>query len=223
MRHIHLPPGSPYHAGRLFRIVIDRVLRSPAPRHWCPRALGVLLAVFASGAHAGDKPPREYLDEETGATVTLESEPLVFAYKRPELAANARDYLTLQAAAVNRVGKVSYVLISYVWSTVDPRVREEPLLTPDQLLLHADDRRIPLNARGHSAHEAGIGMVVDAPSGSTGPPTVYATDLATLRFISESRHLALALDTERSTLIYELWEDRRADLARFVRHMSGAD
>jgi hypothetical protein len=96
-------------------------------------------------------------------------------------------------------------------------------VVPDLLLLHADDRRIQLNARGHSGREAGIGMAVDVPPGAKGPPTVYATDLATLRFIAESRHLALALDTERSTLIYDLWQDRRADLARFVRHMSGAD
>jgi len=185
--------------------------------------LGALLVLVACATHAGESPPREYLDEETGATVTLESDPLVFAYQRRELAANARDYVTLQAAAVNRGGKVSYVLISYVWSTVDPRMREEPLLNPDQLLLHADDRRIALSARGHTAHDAGIGMVVDAPSGSSGPPTVYATDLATLRFIAESRHLAVAVDTERSTLLYDLWEDRRADLARFVRHMSGTD
>jgi hypothetical protein len=184
---------------------------------------GALLALLACATHAGESPPREYLDEETGATITLESEPLVFAYQRRELAANARDYVTLQAAAVNRAGKMSYVLISYVWSTVDPRVREEPLANPDQLLVQADDRRIPLNARGHSARDAGIGMVVDAPSGSSGAPTVYPTDLATLRFIAESRHLALALDTERTTLLYDLWEDRRADLARFVRHLSGAD
>ena len=50
-------------------------------------------------------------------------------------------------------------------------------------------------------------MVVDAPAGSSGTPTV----------------LALALDTERTTLVYELWEDRRPALDRFVRHMSGAD
>ena len=186
-------------------------------------ALLALLALLACAAHAGESPLREYLDEDTGATVTLESDPLVFAYQRRELAANARDYVTLQAAAVNRSGKVSYVLISYVWSTVDPRMRVEPLLNPDQLLLQADDRRIALNSRGHTAHDAGIGMVVDAPSGSSGPPTVYATDLATLRFIAESRHLAVAVDTERSTLLYDLWQDRRADLARFVRHMSGAD
>ena len=185
--------------------------------------LGALLLLCACAAPAGDSPPREYLDEETGATVTLQSDALVFAYSRRELAANARDYVTLQAAAVNRAGKLSYVLISYVWSTVDPRMREEPLLNPELLVLQADDRRIQLNARGHTARDAGIGMTVDPPTGSNAPPTVYGTDLATLRFIAESRHLALALDTERSTLIYDLWEDRRADLARFVRHLSGAD
>jgi len=202
---------------------LHRVFRSPGPRHWRSRLLGALLVLCACAAHAGESPPREYLDEETGATVTLESEPLVFAYARRELAANARDYVTLQAAAVNRGGKVSYVLISYVWSTVDPRMREEPLPTPDVLLLRADDRRIQLSARGHTAREAGIGMAVDAPAGSNATPTVYSTDLATLRFIAESRHLALALDTERTTLTYDLWEDRRAALNRFVRHMSGAD
>jgi hypothetical protein len=185
--------------------------------------LGALLTLFACAAHAGDSPPREYLDEETGATVTLESEPLVFAYARSELAANARDYVSLQAAAVNRSGKVSYVLIAYVWSTVDPRMRQEPLLTPDTLLLRADDRRIQLSARGHTAREAGIGMVVDAPPGSNATPTVYSTDLATLRFLAESRHLAVAVETERTTLVYDLWEDRRTALSRFVRHMSGAD
>jgi hypothetical protein len=185
--------------------------------------VGVLAVLLAWATHAGESPPHEYLDEETGATVTLQSEPLVFAYSRRELAANARDYVTLQAAAVNRAGKVSYVLISYAWSTVDPRMREEPLQIPDLLQLHADDRHIQLSARGHTAREAGIGMVVDPPAGSSGTPTVYGTDLATLRFIAESRHLALAVDTERTTLLYDLWEDRRPALSRFVRHMSGAD
>jgi hypothetical protein len=204
-------------------VALLSVLSSPAPRHCRIRSLGVLLALCACLARGGDSPPREYLDEETGATVTLETEALVFAYPRSELAANARDYVSLQAAAVNRSGKVSYVLISYVWSTVDPRVRQEPLPSPDLLLLQADDRRIQLSARGHTAREAGIGMVVDPPAGSNATPTVYGTDLATLRFLGECRHLALAFDTERTTLTYDLWTDNRPALGRFVRHMSGAD
>ena len=39
----------------------------------------------------------EYLDEQTAATVTVREPALVFARERPELAVNARDYLTLGA------------------------------------------------------------------------------------------------------------------------------
>jgi len=85
--------------------------------------VAMLAALGACVAVAGDKQPREYLDEETAATVTVVAEPLVFALPRPELAANVRDYVTLAAAAVDRNGKLSYVLIVYFWSTVDPRLR----------------------------------------------------------------------------------------------------
>ena len=49
----------------------------------------------------------------------------MFANERRDLAANARDYVTVAAAAVNRAGKISYVVIAYFWSTVDPRLRPD--------------------------------------------------------------------------------------------------
>ena len=110
--------------------------------------LAVLLASCACAALAGDKEPQEYLDEDTAATITVVGEPLVFAYARRDLAANARDYVTLAAAAVNRAGKVSYVIIGYNWSTVDPRLRPDPLPAAEPLVLQADDRRIAAHAAG---------------------------------------------------------------------------
>ena len=62
----------------VLRRLLYRVFRRPVSRPWCSRALGALLVLCASAASAGDSPPREYLDEETGATVTLQSEALVF-------------------------------------------------------------------------------------------------------------------------------------------------
>jgi len=183
--------------------------------------LAVLLASCAAAALAGDKEPQEYLDEDTAATITVVGEPLVFAYARRDLAVNARDYVTLAAAAVNRAGKISYVLIGYNWSTVDPRLRPDPLPAAEPLVLQADDRRIPLTLRGHSAHEAGIGVPVHAPPGTNALPNVYGSDLATLRFLAEARHLALEAESSGTPLGYELWEDRRAALRRFVQHMNG--
>jgi len=183
--------------------------------------VAVLAALGAGAALAGDKQPREYLDEQTAATITVVAEPLLFALPRPELAANVRDYVTLAAAAVNRNGKVSYVLIAYFWSTVDPRLRPEPLPSPEPLVLQADDRRIELALRGHSAHEAGIGEAVHAPPGTAVTPNVYGTDLATLRFVTEARHLTLLADSGGTALSYELWEDHRMALRSFVHHMNG--
>ena len=200
------------------------MLRKPAVKRAPIRLLTLAFALTACATRAGDgTPAREYLDQQTGATITIVTAPLVFASARPELAANVRDYATLEAAAVNRSGKVGYVLIAYFWSTVDPRLRGEPPPAPEPLVLQADDRRIRLSAHGHSAHDAGVGDLVEAPPGSNTTPSVYDTDLATLRFIGEARHLGLIVDSGHSTLTYEVWKDGREPLRGFVRHMSGGD
>ena len=183
--------------------------------------VAVLLALGTCAALAGDKQPQEYLDEETAATITVVGEPLVFACPRPELAANVRDYVTLAAAAVDRNGKISYVLIAYFWSTVDPRLRRDAMPSPEPLVLQADDRRVELKLRGHSAHEAGIGAPVHAPPGAALTPNVYGTELATLRFVSEARNLTIVADSDGTALSYDLWEDRRTALRAFVHHMNG--
>jgi hypothetical protein len=198
------------------------VTRRPGERR-VALCIAALLALLGGTALAAGKGPQEYLDDQTAATVTVVGEPLLFAYPRTDLAANVRDYVTVAAAAVDRNGKVSYVLIAYFWSTVDPRLRHDSPPIPEPLVVQADDRRIELSLRGHSAYEAGIGVPVHAPPGEDLKPNVYGTDLATLRFIAESRHLNLRVDTAVTELSYELWEDRRDSLRRFVRHMSGQD
>ena len=184
-------------------------------------ALAALLWLGTSSALAGEKQPQEYLDEDTAATVTVVGEPLVFAYARTALAANQRDYVTLAAAAVNRNRKISYVLIAYLWSTVDPRLRRDPLPSPETLVLQADDRRIALHLEGHSPHDAGIGERVHAPPGADATPDVYRTDLGTVRFIGEARNLSLVVDSDPAAITYELWEDRRVALRNFAHYMSG--
>ena len=181
----------------------------------------LLLAPVPRAACAADLEPREYLDEDTAATVTVVAQPLVFDNPRTELAANARDYVTVAAAAVNRAGKVSFVAIAYFWSTVDPRMRTDPLPAPQPLILQADDRRIELHLRGQSARDAGIGVAVHAPAGTAATPQVYAIDLATLRFIAAARQLTVFARSNGTLLSYSLWDDRRAALRVFVQHLGG--
>lgn len=184
-------------------------------------ALALLLWHSPLAAPAAELQPREYLDPETAATVTVVGEPLVFAIARTEAAANARDYVTLAAAAVNRNGKVSYVLVAYFWSTVDPRVRGDLVPDTQSLIVQADDRRIELTLRGHSAYDAGISVPVHPPPVPKATPNVYGVDLGALRSIAEARELSVIADTNISSIAYGLWDDRRASLKSFVRHMSG--
>ena len=105
----------------------------------------------------------------------------------------------------------------------DERLREAAAPAAEPLALQAVDRRLQLALLGHSAHEAGIGEHVHAPPGTDTPPNVYGTDLATLRFLAEAHRLTLLAESSGTPLSYQLWQDRRAELRAFVRHMSGTD
>lgn len=164
--------------------------------------------------------PQEYLDEQTGATVAAVDAPLVFARERTELAANLRDYVALAAASVNRGGKVEYVLVAYVWSTVDARYAPASALA-DSLLLLADDRRIRLSANGKTPSELGIARAVHAPPGQDAKPLVFPIDLATLRFVAAARSLTAQATLGEDTVSYELWDDQRRALDRYVRFQNG--
>ena len=61
------------------------------------------------------------------------------------------------------------------------------------------------------------------PPGPAATPIVYGTDLATLRFLTETRRLTVLADGSGTQLRYELWKDHRAALRAFVHHMNGTD
>ena len=164
--------------------------------------------------------PREYLDEQTGATVTAVDRPLVFARDRSERAANLRDYVTLVAATVNRGGAREYVWIVYLWSTLDPRY-EPAQVDPDSLVLVADDRRIRLTANGKSSADLGIGHGVGAPKIRNAKPLAFPADPATMRFIAAARNLEVQAKVADTVETYILWDDQRGSLDSFVRFLDG--
>jgi len=169
---------------------------------------------------ANGKQPIEYLDEQSGATVAAMDKPLLFARDRSERAANLRDYVTITAATVNRGGHRDYLLIAYIWSTLDARY-EPARPVADALLLVADDRRIRLDAHGGTPADFGIMRVVGAPAGRTVKPLVFPTDLATLRYVAAARSLQVQANVGDDVLIYLLWDDQRKALDRLVRFLDG--
>ena len=197
------------------------------------RARRALVALFAgacvltqtSGCSdvASRDAPKDYLDQSTAATVTVVGRPLVFARERPNFAVHMRDYITLAAAAVDRSGKIEYILIAYFWTTFDPHAREgdTQIQRPDDVVVLADDRRIQLVKSDRSAHDVGIDEPVHAPAVGAGPPSVYRADPAMLRYIAAARSLRVQTVTGNTELKYEIWDDRRAALAEWVRHLAG--
>jgi hypothetical protein len=175
----------------------------------------LLVALLLSGCTFAPERPPEYLDPDTAAQVTTVGSPLVFARAHQDVSANSRQYVTAAAASVNRSGHYEYVLLVYLWSTVDPRlgVARHP---GQNLLLLADDRAVRLVRDSRGLHEVGISMPLHAPEHFRGQPRIYHTDRETLRFIAAARRVRLLLEGDEDARPFEIWTDGRPELAQFV-------
>jgi hypothetical protein len=188
----------------------------------------LMLAVSAVAA-AGANTPLEYVDDQTGVTVTVVARPLVFARDRTasngapaqSWSTSQRDYVTLAAASVDRTGKITYLLIGYFWSVGVSQPWENARLAREPLVLQLQDRRIELAPQGGSARDAGISAPVHPPPVGPATASLYAVDLSTINLIAESTHPILYCGGGSAPLKYELFEDRLTALREFVRQLSG--
>jgi hypothetical protein len=181
------------------------------------RLLATALAVcgtLTACTFAPERPP-EYLDQDTAALVTTVSEPIVFARAHQDVAANARQYATVAAVSVNRSGHYEYVLLVYLWSTVDPRLGADRHPGQNVILL-ADDRAIRLVRDARSLQEVGISTPLHAPEHIRGQPRIYHTDLDALKFLAKARRVRLLLEGDEDPRPFDVWTDGRRALARFA-------
>lgn len=177
-----------------------------------------------AGAPASAPESPQYLDPVTAAMVTSVSSPMVFARAHQDVSANSRQYLTLAAVSVNRSGRYEYLLLVYLWSTVDPRLGSDR--HPGQNLVWlADDRVIRMVRDGRSMQEAGVSRPLYAPEhwgkrahGASGlahgpsAPRIYRTDRETLLFLSSARRLRLVLEGDDDARPFDVWTDGRRAL-----------
>ena len=200
-------------------------------RAQCFLASFFLLAVSIVAAASEENAPREYLDDETGATVKFVGAPLVFARHRAGqgwstteqqnyLTLAPRDYVTLSAAAVDRSGRYTYALIGYFWFVGARESSENACIGREHLIQELMDRRIELAPFDGSAHDAGISQPIHRPSLARAKPAVYPIDLATLGLIAESAHPVLYCVAETAPLKYKLLEDRLSALRELVRQLN---
>ena len=104
----------------------------------------LLLLAIASCAAPSAPQPREFIDETTANSLLVVGAPLVFARERSDVAAHARDYVTLVGVEIDASGSYQQFLLAYRWSTVDTRMVPPPPGSAGLLTLIADGRLIEL-------------------------------------------------------------------------------
>ncbi len=171
------------------------------------------LLMIALAGCASPPQPQEYLDPVTAALVTTVSSPMVFARAHQDVSANSRQYLTVAGVSINRSGRYEYLLLVYLWSTVDPRLGTDR--HPGQNLVWlADDRAIRMERDTRSMKESGISRPLYAPEHTRGRPRIYHTDKETLRFLSSTKRLRLVLEGDDDPRPFEVWTDGRRELGQ---------
>ena len=148
--------------------------------------------------------PREYLDERTAATITVAGEAMVFAYDRPELGVNARDYVTLTAVDVNTSGRHALHLVGYAWSTLDKRGVAEG---DSRYEIVADDRTLPLQAMPEGFRSIGLNEPpIPVPSRAAVPLTAPVTR-DQLQFLQDTTDVRVLRTRSGVMERFELWRD----------------
>jgi hypothetical protein len=182
-------------------------------------AVAATLTLLVACAALPAPAPLAYLDERTGITLTVVDAPLVLARERRDLAANARDYLTLVAVARNESGRRSSALLVHRWSTIDTRVRTAGAPEADpRLVIVADGRDIRLTRLEPVPREFEPSATHDLwrPDVSQVDTVVYRVDVATLRYIAQSTRVSAFRDVPDDALPFSMWRDGRAALARLA-------
>jgi hypothetical protein len=178
--------------------------------------LYLLLAAVAACASQAPPAPREFIDEKTANTLLVSGAPLVFARDRSDVAAHARDYLTLVGLEIDASGKYRQFLLAYRWSTVDPRMSPPPPATAGALTIIADGRSIDLQPLASLPVGLERGDLLLVPNHGAVVAHGYAVDGATLRYLAGSRSLVARLPQEPLDLPLRLWEDGRGALSAFL-------
>lgn len=178
----------------------------------------LMLSVPAvAGAPSGT---RQYLDTETVATITVAMEPSVFARERPDLAVNARDYLSLAPLEVDKAGQRQYYWCAYIWSTIDRHDAQPWLSNGDQIVLVADARPIPLHVATRSPREIGIANDPLRRPGRHAVLRLLMADLETIGYAARADELHIELISDGTAERIAPWRHRRSALRAFADGMA---
>ena len=187
--------------------------RSDAMKAVCRGASAAILLLLC-GACAHTAPAteqaliREYLDPQTAMTVRVVAEPFIYGRDVPELAVNARDFVSLGAVELDNMGRHRLFLALVSWSTIDRARIGAPLpALPERLEIAS--REWPVAS--HTPRELGAGEPVLEPPVSRIGDSWFEVKAADLRDIAGHPPESIDVVVDGARHRYTLW--RRADAA----------
>jgi hypothetical protein len=158
--------------------------------------------------------PREYLDEQTTATITVAAEPLIFVIKDAGFDASDRDFISLHAIDVNRMG--THRQFFAVLQSVPAAASTGEGAVKPVLELQLADRTQSLQPTNEDPQQIGIVQPI-APSYSlTAKWWYFPVDRDTLKAVAATPQLGVALVLPQSRMAYEMMRDGRAELAELT-------
>lgn len=162
------------------------------------------------------------LDRRTGTTLQITAKPWVLALDQPQLAAHARDYVTLYGLQVsNGIERRLYVAAFY-WSTVPGRNRHAGANPGLQLLL--DDRELTLAPVADTLRSAGVSQWPLKAPGRDAMLVLYPAGPDLLRQLGHAtRVLVRPQDASGAPpeIWFEPWRSGRAAFDRFAAEVLG--
>jgi hypothetical protein len=168
-----------------------------------------VIAALAGCASAPSVAPREYLDEQTAATITVVADPWIFTRKNapPQL-----DFFNLYAIDVNRMGDhKKYFAVVHYWPGA-----EFAGGVPPTLVLSGGAQELKLAPASEDARQLGIAQALDKSAPSSAKTWFYPVDKEGLQAIAQGRQLSATLVTENGDAAYAVWRDGSSELSEFA-------
>lgn len=174
--------------------------------------LSIGAVAVALGACAGPRvvAPKEYLDEQTAATIRVVADPWIFTRDRAA-AADQRDFLNLYAIDVNRMGDHRQYIALLQWLPAESAATAGlPTLE-----LRAGERLISLRPTTEEPRKLGIAQPI-AQSYSSSKWWYFPVDKEVLGAIARSQDLQATFVRGDERIPYAIWRDGRAELVELT-------
>lgn len=192
------------------------------PRRYVLAGLTAMPVLLALAACASAPPaPRALLNENTADTLTVVSDPMLFARVHGVAKDAGHDYATLVALEKDTAGKYTDLLLLYRWSIPSYGESAPAGVDAGRLLVQADEHALELQPLGAMPVDLSQRKELFIPAHMDVVTYAYAVDLDTLRLLASSHELTLRLAQDPLDEPFWLWKDGRPALVQLLKQLSG--